>query len=271
MRHLRRSLALGVALLAAALLVTAGAAPGATEITGADSVNAMLQGIQQQGIGLGKPDAPVTLVEIVEPQCPGCATWARDELPGVISRYVRPGKIRIEYRGISFIGGDSDSLLSIAQAAAEQNKLWNVVELEYKNQGSENSGYADKAYLAAIVSAVPGLDPDALAAVSSSKISARINQAQALSDHYQINSTPSFLIGRTGDEKNMTVMANIYGKDLYRSIDDALAGKPVKARSKGLPTWAIVLLVMAGAAVLWGAIGVAAKRSERRLAPPPEA
>jgi protein-disulfide isomerase len=269
---MRRSLALGVALLAAALLVAVGAAPGATEITGADSVNAMLQGVPQQGIELGKPDAPVTLVAFVEPQCPGCGIWSRDELPGVISRYVRPGKIRIEYRGLSFVGSDSDGLLALTQAAGEQNKLWNVAELEFANQGSENSGYADRAYLEAIAKAVPGLDvKKAFALMGSSKVAARIAQARALFDQYGINQSPSFLIGKTGDEQNMTVMADTDGKGLYRSIDNALAGKPVKARSKSLPAWAIALIVMAGAAALWGAIGVAVSRSKRPSAPPPAA
>ena len=272
MSHRSLSLALCVPLVFAALLVTAGAASGATKIVGAASVNKMLRGVPQQGIELGKPNAPLTLVEIVEPQCPGCASWAHDELPGVISRYIRSGKVRIEYRGVSFLGSDSDSLLALAQAAGEQKKLWNFVELAYANQGAEGSGYADQAYLTAVAKAVRGLNvKKAFAGMSSSVVSARIAQAQALFDQYGINSTPSLLIGKTGDEKNMTVMANIYGQGLYSSIDDALAGKPVSAKSPGLPAWAIVLIIMAGTALLGGVIAVLARLTERRSTPPPAA
>jgi protein-disulfide isomerase len=135
LRHKRLSFALVAALAITASLVASQAAAGATKIVGAGSVEAMLQGIPQQGIELGKPAAPLTLVEFVEPQCPGCGIWARNELPGLIKRYVRLGKIRIEYRGLSFIGADSNGLLTLVQAAGEQNKLWNVAELEYANQG----------------------------------------------------------------------------------------------------------------------------------------
>jgi len=270
LRQKRLSFALGAALVFAALFVAAGSAPAATNIVGATSVNTMLRGIPQRGIELGKPDAPVTLVEFVEPQCPGCGLWARDELPGVISRYVRPGKIRIEYRGLSFIGPDSNGLLTLAQAAGEQNKLWNVVELEYANQGAENSGYADHAYLLAIAKAVPGLDVSkTFALTSSSKIKVRIDQAKALSQQYGINQTPSFLIGKTVDEQNMTVMANTSGQGLYSGIDAALAGRPVPAKSAGFPAWAIVLIAMAGAAALSGAISVAVRLTRRPPAPPP--
>jgi hypothetical protein len=79
------------------------------------------------------------------------------------------------------------------------------------------------------------------------------------------------LIGKTGDEKNMTVMANMYGQGLYSSIDDALAGKAVSAKSPSLPAWAIVLIIMAGTAALGGVIAALARLSERRSTPPPAA
>ena len=271
MRHKRLSFALG-AMLAFAALVVADTAPGAVKIVGVSSANTMLQGIPQQGIELGKPDAPITLVEFADQQCPFCAEWARDELPGVISRYVRPGKIRIEYRGLAFLGSDSTSLLTLAQAAGEQNKLWNVIELENLNQGSENSGYADGAYLDAIAKAVPGLDAKrAFALVSSSAIATRIAQAKALSQQYQINQTPSFLIGKTGDEQNMTVMAYTFGQCLYDSIDAALAGNPVPAKKAAFQIWAIVLIAMAAGAALVGALVVVGRMRERPSAPPPAA
>jgi protein-disulfide isomerase len=244
-------------LAVSALFVATSAAPGATRLVGVAGVNKMLQGVPQHGIELGKPNAPVTLVEFVEPQCPGCGLWARDQLPGVIARYVRSGKVRLEYRGLSFISADSTNLLELAQAAGEQNKLWNVVELGYANQGQESSGYIDQAYLAAIAKAVPGLDAKkAFAQVRSSKIKASIAKADALSKQYKINLTPSLAIGRTGSTKKMTVMAKTNGQGLYDSIDAALAGKPIAARKSGFPAWAIALIAMAVAFVISSAIGL---------------
>jgi protein-disulfide isomerase len=247
------SFALTAALGIAALLLAAETASGAPKIAGAAAVEAMLQGIPQQGIELGKPSAPVTLIEIVEPQCPGCELWSRTQLPGVISRYVRTGKIRIEYRGLSFLGPDSSGLLQLAQAA-------------------EGSGYATHAYLTAIAKAVPGLDLSrAFAQTTSGAVAARIEQARTFAQQYGINSTPTLAIRKTGDDKNVTVMANTSGQGLYDAINDALAGKPVPAKSKGFPAWAIVLVIIAGTAALSGAISLAVRLSKRSSAPPPAA
>ena len=109
-----------------------------------DSIAEMLQGIPQKGIELGNPNAKVILSEISDPQCPYCADWAREVFPTLVQDYVRTGKLRIEYQGLSFLDGnnlsgvskDSDRMLNLAQAAGLHNKLWNVVELEFENQGT---------------------------------------------------------------------------------------------------------------------------------------
>ena len=50
---------------------------------------------------LGSPDAPVTLVEYADLQCPFCAEWARGTFPAIVDEYVRPGQVRIEFRGLA--------------------------------------------------------------------------------------------------------------------------------------------------------------------------
>ncbi len=192
-----------------------------------DSIAEMLDGVPQQGIELGNPKAKLTMVEFSDPQCPYCGVWARDTLPSLIQDYVRSGKLRIEYRGLAFLDDrsptkDSDLLLQLAQAAGLQNKLWNVVELEFENQGAENSGYATDSLLRGIAEAVDGLDVDkALAAADTNAVVPMIDAAKklAFSKVGKDISTPTFLIMRTGSKK---VDKTIVGAQPLSTFTDAI-------------------------------------------------
>jgi protein-disulfide isomerase len=145
-----------VALAAAAAL--GGAAPAAAGVPGAREVSALLRGTPQQGAWLGRPTAPVTLVEYVDLQCPFCAKFAAETFRPIVRRYVKTGRVRVLFRGIAFLGADSVSTLRWTYAAGRQNKLWNLLELLFANQGGENSGWAKPRLLADVARSVPGLD-----------------------------------------------------------------------------------------------------------------
>jgi protein-disulfide isomerase len=163
-------------------------------------INDRLSGVPQSGITLGRKNAPITIVEFADLQCPACALASQQVLPGVIDDYVRTGKAKLELRDIHFLGPDSERLARFAAAAGEQDKYWNVAELVWHNQGEENSGYATDEYLRAIGQGIPGLDVDqAMAARDSSAVHERLVEAKRLADINGVNSTPTFLVGKTGE------------------------------------------------------------------------
>ena len=96
-------------------------------------------GSRSEGSCSGDPDAPVTLVEYVDLQCPYCAEWAVRTFPVLVSDYVRTGKLRIVFHGLAFIGPDSDTALRTALAAGREDRLWDVVAGFYVRQGAENT------------------------------------------------------------------------------------------------------------------------------------
>ena len=109
------------------------AAEAPATVAATAETEALLRGIPQDGIALGSPDAPVTLVEYADLQCPYCAMWARDAFPAIVDEYVRPGHVRVVFRGLAFIGPESDTALRTALAAGSQGRLWHVVHLLYGN------------------------------------------------------------------------------------------------------------------------------------------
>ena len=201
-----------------------GGATTGVELAGAEETRALLEGIPQDGTAIGAPDAPVTLVEFADLQCPFCAQWATDAFPDLVEDYVRPGKLRIEFRGLTFIGPDSEKALRAALSAGEQDKLWHTVELLYQNQGAENSGWVsdellDAVATSAMLDAGPWRDGFDSAAVDQG-----IQSAAAEATTARINSTPSFLVGRTGGTLERVEVQSLDADALRPAIEQALAG-----------------------------------------------
>jgi protein-disulfide isomerase len=160
-----------------------------------------LEGIPQDGVFLGDPDAPATLIEFADLQCPFCAEFATGQLPGVIDQYVRSGELRLELRLLAFLGPDSQRARQVANAAALQNRLWDYTDLFFSNQGAENSGYATDAFLQRLARQTPGLDVDQLAAdYAGPEAEALTRQAERLGRQLQVDGTPSFYLVRGGGE-----------------------------------------------------------------------
>jgi protein-disulfide isomerase len=205
----RRLTRLGAVVAAAALVVavlivvsgggakTAAPAGSSTAVAGASESRALLSGIPQHGITLGDPKAPVRVIEFADLQCPFCREYSTGVRPQLVEDYVRPGRVRMDFRTLTFIGPDSERAARVAQAAARQNRLWNLVDLAYSNQGRENSGYATDGFLRRIAGAVPGLDVQrAFADRDSAAVTSDLEAAADLATSSGVDSTPTFLVGR---------------------------------------------------------------------------
>ena len=93
------------------------------------------------------------MIEFGDLQCPVCKEYSETVIPKLISGPVRQGKARLEFRNYLIIGPQSVDAGAAAIAAGEQGRGWNYVEIFYRNQGVENSGYADDAFLESVARA----------------------------------------------------------------------------------------------------------------------
>lgn len=218
-----------VAAVAAAVIATSGdddadgSGTGAgVVLPGAEETNALLDGIPQDGAAIGSPDAPVTLVEYADLQCPFCAQWATDAFPDLVEEYVRPGRLRIEFRGLAFIGPDSEKALRAVLAAGEDARLWHVAELLFQNQGGENSGWVSDELLDAVGTSA-GLDVGAWRdRFDADAVNQAIEADAEAANAAGIRSTPSFQLGKTGETLERVEVESLDIDGLRPSIDALL-------------------------------------------------
>jgi protein-disulfide isomerase len=123
-------------------------------------VEKLLTGIPQTGTVLGKPGAPVKMFEYGDLQCPFCKENAENVTPPIIENAVRKGEASLTFRNFIIIGPDSIPAGEAALAAGAQGKAWNFIELWYRNQGEENSGYVTEEFIESIGkgAGIPNLD-----------------------------------------------------------------------------------------------------------------
>jgi protein-disulfide isomerase len=165
-------------------------------------VSALLGGIPQSGNVLGNPKAPVTLEYFGDLECPICKEFTLGALPSIIQQWVRTGKLKIAFRSMETATREPEvfrTQQAAALAAGKQKKLWDFIELFYREQGEENTGYVTESYLQQLAQQVPGLNLTRWTSDRSEP--ALIGQLE--SDAQKVASegfsgTPAFLIGKTG-------------------------------------------------------------------------
>jgi protein-disulfide isomerase len=185
---------------------------------------ALLRGIPQDGPALGSPDAPVTLVEYADLQCPYCAQWSRAAFPELVRDYVRTGRVRMVFRGLAFVGPDSQTALRTALAAGEQDRLWDVVHLLYANQGSENGGWVTEDLLGRIGAALPGLNGHRmLEQRGSPQVEWEVGAAAAAAERDRIAGTPAFMLGPTGGTLEPVALTSLDAAPFRERLDGLLA------------------------------------------------
>jgi len=168
-------------------------------IVHAAEVDEMLGGIPQEKTVLGDPKASVELVEYGDLQCPVCKEYSEQVLPQIIEGQVKKGQAKLVFHNFTIIGPQSIPAGTAALAAGEQGRGWNYIELFYRNQGEENSGYATDDFLEAVAKKAGVED---LAKWNEERKSKRLRQelnaTTSQAQNYGFTGTPSFAIKGPG-------------------------------------------------------------------------
>jgi protein-disulfide isomerase len=194
----RRSILAAFAIAVGATVAVVGLALVARDKQTPDAVQAPvvnLAGIPQDGSVLGRRAARVTLIEYADQQCPGCRYYALNVFPVLVQRFVRPGKVKMEYRGFPFIGPDSVKALRFLLAAGLQNRLWQLQEALFRHQGRENGGWVTDDLIRELGAEIPGIDVDRLFADAESEpIRVSADKAEPAATAAGVPGTPTFFI-----------------------------------------------------------------------------
>jgi len=142
---------------------------------------------------MGKPDAPITIVEYSSLTCPHCAAFHANTLPQLKKDFIDTGKVKLVYRDFPL---DRLALgAALVARCVPEGSFFPMLDMLYKNQEtwakSANPLEAIQGY-----GRLAGLSTEALEACFKNQplVDAIQDVRQAANETYAISSTPSLVI-----------------------------------------------------------------------------
>ncbi|MDP1889813.1 MAG: thioredoxin domain-containing protein [Gemmatimonadaceae bacterium] len=168
--------------------------------------------VRSHAATVGPADAPVTIVEFLDPACETCATFypmVKDMMAA------NPGRIRIVYRWAPFHNGSQD-VVAMIEAARKQDKLWPALEALLATQAEWSPGHTPQAAAAWKQLEGLGLNREQMIAdMASPEIAQLIAQDLADAASLNVTMTPEFFV-------NGKPLPSFGWEQLKQLVDEAL-------------------------------------------------
>lgn len=143
---------------------------------------------------LGSSDAPITIVEFGDYQCPQCNNWYHNVKPDIEKNYIQTGKANLVFVDLAFYGHDSKKAAQATYCADEQGKYWEYHNMLYSNQRGINDGWASTENLKGFASTL-SLDVDLFnSCLDSNKYQKRVDSNIQVAKNNGASGTPTFII-----------------------------------------------------------------------------
>jgi protein-disulfide isomerase len=152
---------------------------------------------------MGDPNAPVTILEYSDFQCPYCRNFWENTEAQIVENYVKTGKVYFVYHSMDNFVSDninrsqgtnnteSRDAAHAAYCAGDENKYWEYHDMLFTNWNGENQGAFSRKRLDAFAEAL-GLDTAAFkACMDSDKYMAQVKQ-DAADGEKDITSSPEY-------------------------------------------------------------------------------
>lgn len=154
---------------------------------------------------MGDSNAPITIIEFGDYQCPNCKKWFLDTKPDLVTNYIDTGKVKLVFLDIAFLGKDSVPASIATYCAEEQEKYWDYHGFLYSNQLSIDDGWASSDSLKGYAYNL-GLDMELFTScLDSSKYQKRVQFNTEEAQNNGVTGTPTFfIVGSDGRQEKIS-------------------------------------------------------------------
>ena len=164
---------------------------------------------------LGNQNAPVTVVEYGDFQCPYCGELYRQDFATLQKQYIDTGKVKFYFQNFAFLGPESERAAVAAECANEQGKFWQFYGYLYSNQKGENHGQFSDPNLETFAKNLGLTMAMFTPCFKSSATQAMVTAETKAGQSYGVASTPTIFVNGTP----ITGLATLF--DYSAAFDDA--------------------------------------------------
>jgi len=173
----------------------------------------------------GNPDAPVTVVEFSDFQCPFCSRFFEQTLPLIEENYIDTGKIKFVYKDLPLdnLHPNARSAHIASECADEEGKFWEYHDVLFQKQAEWQSLASSDLDITLSQFAVDlGMQAASFeSCMESQDIADEVNQDTLEAARYGATGTPTFFIGTEEDGFIKLVGAQPFSA-FQAAIDDQL-------------------------------------------------
>ena len=178
----------------------------------------------------GSEDAPITIIEFGDFQCPKCDQWFQNEKPTIKQDYIDTGKVNLYFVDFTVLGDDSMTAANASYCAEEQGKYWEFHSHLYNSQGGINEGWASSNNLKMFASEL-GLDVIAFdECLDSGKYDDKVSYNTSIGASNGVEGTPAFFIVDNFDGATERIDGP-QSSDIFAGVIDEMLGDPVEPAS----------------------------------------
>lgn len=187
---------------------------------------------------LGSQNAPVTIVEFGDYQCPECDAWFKNQEPAIKANYIDTNKAKLYFVDFPWAGADSIAAAESSYCAGDQGKYWEYHGYLYQNQGGIQTGWASMSNLKSYAASL-GLDTNQFnTCLDSGKYSDRVTHNREVGLSKGVQGTPTFFI--IGPSGAMQEIVGAQPASVFSSVIDQMNTQTVPEFG---PAAAIVLVL----------------------------
>jgi protein-disulfide isomerase len=174
------------------------------------------------GISKGKPDAPISIIEFGDFQCPYCQSFATDTEPQIQTTYIDTGKVKFIFMEYPMQDVHTNAMAAAlaAECANEQGKFWRYHDILYSQQSHwENLDTNEALKILTSFAANAALNVQTFnSCLYSMKYENKINKQIEEGKSNQIDATPTLYVGN--DKIGYTELSGTYPFAVFQRIID---------------------------------------------------